>query len=299
MSDPPTDNWGRWGDDDEAGARNLLSPDVVLAALGSCRTGRLYALGSPIQRHGIPKVAYRPDPMRLTLLNQTDEKALEAFGATGGIGAVEDVVAFGSHTVTHIDALSHIYADGRIYNGFSIDETTALDGAGRCGIEKSGPMATRGVLADVAKAKGVACLDPGYVVTGGDLEAALDGVEPRAGDAVLVRTGWFEAFLAAERSGEELAPEQPGLGLEAAQLLADADVAIVGADNTAVEAMPFDNGDFCTVHIELLVRRGIYMIEHLRLDELSRDGCREFLFAVSPLPVVGATASPVNPFAIG
>ncbi|MFL5843494.1 MAG: cyclase family protein [Solirubrobacteraceae bacterium] len=299
MSDANTDNWGRWGADDEAGAANLLTADTVLEALRGCRSGRVYALGSPIQRHGIPSVPYRPDPMRLTLINQTDEKALEAFGATGGIGSVEDVLSFGSHAVTHIDALSHIYAEDRIYNGFSKDEATTLGGAARCGIEKAGPMVTRGLLVDVAGHKGVPCLDPGQVVTAADLEEAMtaQGIAPRQGDAVLVRTGWFEAFLADEAG--DLAPEQPGLGLEAARLLAAADVALVGADNTAVEAMPFDNGDFVTVHIELLVRRGIHLIEHLRLEELARDGCHEFLFAVAPLPLVGATASPVNPIAIG
>jgi kynurenine formamidase len=292
-----TDNWGRWGADDELGAANLLTPEVVLEALRSCRTGRVYALGSPIQRDGIPKVAYRPDPMRLTLINQTDEKALEAFGATGGIGSVEDVLSFGSHAVTHIDALSHIYAEDKIYNGFSKDEATTLGGAGRCGIEKAGPMITRGLLVDVAGHQGVACLEPGHVVSAAELEAAMaaQGTRLRPGDAVLVRTGWFEAFRAADG---DVAPQQPGIGIDVARLLAAADVALVGADNTAVEAMPFDNGDFVTVHIELLVRRGIHLLEHLRLEELAADGCHEFLFAVAPLPLVGATASPVNPIAV-
>lgn len=291
-------NWGRWGDADERGALNLLTPDRVAAAARLVRSGKVYALGSPIQRHGIPNVPYRPDPLRLTLINQTDERSLEAFGASGGVGSVEDVVSFGSHAVTHMDALCHIYADGKIYNGFSNEEATTLGGAARCGIEKAPPIVTRGIMLDVASAKGVAVLDPGYVITRADLEAAMDAVQltPQPGDAVVVRTGWFEHFLA---HGGDIAPEQPGLGLEAARLLAEADVVTVGADNTAVEAMPFDNGDFVGVHIELLVRRGIHLIEHLRLEPLVADACYEFLFLVSPLPLVGATASPVNPVAIG
>jgi kynurenine formamidase len=301
MSDTGTDNWGRWGAEDEAGALNLLTPEVALEAMRSVRTGKVYALGSPIQRDGIPKVAYRPDPFRLTLLSQTDARAMAAYGAKEGQGSVEDVLSFGSHAVTHIDALSHIFSENRIYNGFSVDEASSLGGAGRCGIEKAGPIVTRGVLVDVAGHKGVPCLDPGYVITEADMADAMaaQGTELRPGDAVLVRTGWFEAFLAAQEDGTELAPEQPGIGLAAARLLAAADVVAVGADNTAVEAMPFDNGDFVTVHIELLVRRGIYLIEHLRLERLVADGCREFVFVVAPLPVVGATASPVNPIAIG
>jgi kynurenine formamidase len=122
------------------------------------------------------------------------------------------------------------------------------------------------------------------------------GLNLQSGDAVIVRTGWFESFMVNEG---EVPPEQPGLGLQAARWLADADVVVVGADNTAVEAMPFDNDDFVTVHIELLVRRGIHLIEHLRLERLVADSCHEFLLVVAPLPLVGATASPVNPVAIG
>src|SRR5690349_13364768 len=187
MSETRTDNWGRWGDDDEAGALNVLTPEIALEALKACRTGKVYALGSPIQRDGIPKVAYRPDPFRLTLLSQTDARAMAAYGAKEGQGSVEDVLSFGSHAVTHMDALSHIFSDNQIYNGFSVDESSSLGGASRCGIEKAGPIVTRGILVDVAGHKGVPCLDPGYVITAEDLEGAMaaQGIAPRAGDAVL------------------------------------------------------------------------------------------------------------------
>lgn len=295
--DDRNDNWGRWGSDDERGAANLLTPEMLLRALGSCRSGQLYALGSEIKREGVPNVAYRSAPQRLTLINQTDEEMLAAFGASGGVGCVEDLLMCGSHAVTHLDALCHVYAGGKIYNGFSKDEATTFGGAGRCGIEKAGPIATRGILVDVAGHKGVECLEPGEVIGLDDFAAALaaQGVEPRAGDAVLIRTGWLESFFA---SDGEVEPMQPGIGLDVARALAAADVVLVGADNTAVEAMPFDRDEFVTVHIELLIRRGIYLLEHLRLERLAADGCHEFLFAVAPLPFVGATASPVNPFAI-
>ena len=32
-------NWGRWGDDDERGSLNLLTPEVVKAAASSITTG--------------------------------------------------------------------------------------------------------------------------------------------------------------------------------------------------------------------------------------------------------------------
>jgi kynurenine formamidase len=93
--------------------------------------------------------------------------------------------------------------------------------------------------------------------------------------------------------------EQPGIGLDVARTVADADPIVVGADNTAVEAQPFDRGAFLGAHVELLVRRGVYLLEHVKLDELAADRCYEFLFVVSPLRITGASASPVSPVAIG
>ena len=66
----------------------------------------------------------------------------------------------------------------------------------------------------------------------------------------------------------------------------------------AVEAIPLDDGAL-RPHVELLVNRGVHLMENVVLHELGADGCHEFLLVVSPLRVTGATASPVNPIAIG
>jgi kynurenine formamidase len=294
-----SDNWGRWGDDDERGALNLLTPETVLAATQCCRTGSVYQLGLPIQRTGIPTLDFRGAPQRLTLTNASDERMFDSFGAVPGVGTNEDLIVFPSHTSTHMDALCHVYAGQKMYNGHPHDAMQAYAGATRCGIERAGGFAARGVLIDIAGHQGCDALPAGHVVTGAELEAALDaqGVALHAGDVALVRTGWVEWCLA--EAGGAMSFEQPGLGLDAARWLAERDIVAVGADNSAVEAMPFDGGVYLTVHIELLVKRGIHLIEHLRLGDLARDHCHEFLFTVGPLLVTGATASPVNPIAIG
>jgi kynurenine formamidase len=294
----PGTNWGRWGADDERGAINLLTPETVLAATQACRTGKIYTLGLPIQRAGVPNVDYRGIPQRLTLLNHGDEHMFADYGGTPGTGINEDVLVMASHTVTHMDALCHIYHEGTIYNGFTHDDMKAYSGAQRCGIEKAGGVVTRGVLVDVAAHKGVDWLEAGHVVTLEEFTGALEaqGSEIRPGDAVLVRTGWVEWFFA---NGAEMSLVQPGIGLDVARYLAAHDPVLVGADNSAVEAQPFDREQFLGAHVELLVRRGIYLVEHLQLAELSADGRYEFLFIVSPLRVTGATASPVSPIAVG
>jgi kynurenine formamidase len=79
----------------------------------------------------------------------------------------------------------------------------------------------------------------------------------------------------------------------------DNDFSAVGADNAAIECIPFDEDRFLSVHIELLVKLGVTLLEHLDLHELAADHCYESLLCVSPLPVTGATGSPINPIAIG
>jgi kynurenine formamidase len=298
MGDEQVGNWGRWGAEDERGALNLVGPDTTLAATKVTRTGKVYQLGLPVQRAGIPLVDYRGTPQRLTLLNHLDEHMYEPYGGKPGVGCHEDVLMLASHTSTHMDALCHVYAGGKTYNGFGNESMETYGGAGHCGIEKAGPIVTRGVLIDVAKYKEVDWLEAGYVITQQDIESTLKAQSSRLnpGDAALIRTGWVDWFFA---TGEEMSLVQPGIGLEAAAYLAARDVVAVCSDNTAVEAQPFDRGEFLGSHVELLVRHGIYLVEHLNLSELSKDGCREFMFVVSPLRITGATASPVNPIAIG
>jgi kynurenine formamidase len=276
----------RWGEDDERGALNLQTTESVLAGLGAARTGRVYALGLPVQRSGQPHVAHRPAPQRLTLTSDTDDQMFAAFGAAAGTGSHEDVVVLPTHEATHMDALGHVFDGDALYNGFPADSASTYGGLAHCGIEKAGPIVARGVLFDLGP------LPPGHVVTVAELEACKVSLTP--GSVALVRTGWLEAFD--PMAG--LTYEQPGLGLDTARWLADHDVVAIGADNTAVEAMPFDGGGFMPVHVELLVRRGVYLLEHLVLAPLARDGVREVLFVAAPLPITGASGSPVNPVAI-
>jgi len=294
------DNWGRWGTDDERGALNLLTDNVVLDAAHSCRTGKVYRLSLPLKPTGVPIAAYRGGPRRLTLLAESDD-LLKVAGVADGDGACEDVLILPSHSVTHIDALCHVYHDGSFYNGFPAAGFKTNAGAQHLGIDKLAGFAGRAVLLDVAGLYGVDSLDAGHVVTAADLEncARKQSVTVRAADVVLIRTGWQDTFLQAVANGETPGHAQPGIGLEAARYLAGLDVSAVGCDNSGIEPIPFPAGQALAVHIELLVRRGVPLIENMVLRELAADRCYEMLFVVGPLPVPGASGSPVNPIAIG
>lgn len=294
-ADQGTTNWGRWGSDDERGALNLLSDEVLRAAAGSITRGRVYTLGIPIQAEGVPLLDYRGKPMRLTLQDSTDEGIYDVYGAKPGTGAHEDVMIFASHTTSHMDALIHVYEDGHHYNGVPAGAMKALSGATRLGIEKVGGFAARAVLLDMPRYFGdPQWVEPGRNIAGEDLAgaAAAQGVEVRAGDVVLVRTGYLQMWF--EQQGET-GFAQPGIGVDGAEWLAAHDVVAVGSDNAAVEVVPFDGDDFLAVHKVLLVRRGIYMLEFLDLSGPAADEAWEGLLTVAPLKVTGATGSPVNP----
>ena len=91
----------------------------------------------------------------------------------------------------------------------------------------------------------------------------------------------------------------PASSLSCVDFIRDNDLAAVGSDNAAIECIPFDDDRFLAVHIELLVKLGIPLIEHLVLSPMAADKCYSSLLVVAPMLVTGGTGSPVNPIAIG
>jgi kynurenine formamidase len=91
----------------------------------------------------------------------------------------------------------------------------------------------------------------------------------------------------------------PGIGLAAAEWIAEQGVTIVGADTWNVEVSPCeDPKESDAVHQLLITKNGIRMIENMNLEELRRDKVWEFLFVCLPLNLKGATGSPVTPIAV-
>jgi kynurenine formamidase len=295
----PRGNWGRWGADDERGALNLIGPAEVLAGVAACRTGQTYPLGLRVQRKGVPIVDFRPAPERYALFRDTDAATFRKLGSDGTLGFNEDVVTVPTHNGTHMDALSHCASEGTLYNGFSADVVEANRGSSRCGVEKIGAVVGRAVLLDIARHLGVDWLEPGQPIGADLLEATRSaaGVTIVAGDVLLVRTGWLDLFASLGR-GEPAPFAQPGLDLSAAEFVRDHDLAAVGADNAAVEVIPFDQGGYLPVHVVLLHELGVVLFEHLVLSPLAADGCVEGLFVASPLLITGGSGSPVNPVVI-
>jgi kynurenine formamidase len=285
--------WGRWGEHDERGALNHIAAAQVRDAAALVRSGQVLSLAQPLSpRTPVPR--HRAGLQHFMGRDGGDYAA----GARrpGGFQFAEDTVVLPLHIGTHIDSLCHAWYDDALYNGFPDSGTRSTGGATRCGIDKMGPIVGRGVLLDIAGARGGPLRD-GSVIGPGDLEhvAGQAGVEIGKGDVVLIRTGWAESEGRADVVSFD---SEPGLNVEAALWLAEREIAVLGADNFAVEVIPFAPGTVFPVHQRLIRDFGIPLLEGLLLHQLAATGRHDFLFAASPLPMVGGTGSPINPMAI-
>ena len=283
--------WGRWGADDELGALNLLGPEQVRRGMAAVRDGTVLPLAAPIVAGRGFGVAGRPAPLHFMARDGGDYAG--GLAEQGGFGWADDVVTLPTHGTTHVDALSHIWRDGLMYNGVPASNVTSR-GARKLGVHQIRPIVTRGVFVDAAPG---GYRDPDDRVTAGELERLLErrevALEP--GDALLVRTGWLAEAVA----GRADARAWPGLDGACAGWLAERDVVLVGADNVGVEAWPSgDPDDQMPLHVGLLRDHGVYLSELMDLDGLAASGRATFLFVLAALPLVGAVGSPVAPVAV-
>ncbi|WP_067823706.1 cyclase family protein [Nocardia inohanensis] len=292
-------NWGRWGGEDEIGTLNLITDEVVRAAAATVRTGQRVPLAVPLHQNGIQTGMI---PGRVNPLHTMVAVNWEMFGA-GTVATSDDTVTMGLQAGTHWDALTHVSHSGKIYNGRPADSITAHRGAAFSGIDKARHLISRGVLLDVAKARGVERLAPDHAVTPEDLYTAMElaGTEVRAGDIVLVRTGQMQLYLAGDRTA--YAMPAPGLSIRCPEWFHARDVAAVANDTLTFETFPpeLENG-WLAVHALHLVEMGMLQGQNWNLEELSQvcagESRYEFLLSATPEPFVGATGTPVAPVAI-
>jgi kynurenine formamidase len=292
-------NTGRWGDDDERGTLNLLTPEAVLRGVAAVRQGKVFSLAIPFdedgpQTGGIPG---RDNPSREMLMVNT------AFtGDPSDFCTSDDKVTMGVQAATHWDALAHVSYEGRLYNGIPAS-TIDAQGAARLGIERFGPVVGRGVLADVARVHGVDHFDDAYAITGDDLDAAVDtaGVTVEPGDILLVRTGQMHWLREGDKN--RFGHPAPGLSTQSVAWLRDHDVAAVATDTLAFEVFPGeDPAVLLPVHLLHLVDMGLVQGQLWALDELAADcaadGQYDFLLSATPLPLTGSVGGPVAPTAV-
>ncbi len=292
-----------WGREDEIGRLNLMTDESRAAILSRVAGGTSYDL-SVEYFIGMPSWQAAGDPHYRIWMTHTPNGTVNDDPLSLGRAMNEHVsytgaaVSMYTHMGTHIDSLSHFGLNGEIWNGFSADEHLGDRGWKVAGAENIPPIIARGVLIDVAAAKGVDMLADGYRVTRDDLVNAVDqqGVELRDGDVVLIRTGRMNLY---ENASAYMA-NPPGLGMAAARFLVEKSGAmIVGADNLSFEAFPSEvNDNYVPLHTYLLAQHGVPILELVNLEGLAEDRVYEFAFIGGSLKLRGADAAPIRPIAI-
>ena len=303
-------NWGKWGPDDQRGTANYITPAIVLEAMKLPRTGQVISMAMPYDTAGPQTGTFnRVNPIHQMLATGTDHAAGNQVYAgqpfPRGFGYSDDTVMMPLQCGTQWDGLSHIFRNGKMWNGYAATEVTAA-GAARNGIEQlASSLVGRGVLLDIARFKKVEYLERGYGITVDDLNgaAAAEGVEVREGDIVIVRTGEMGRCQREHNWGPYPGGDSPGMSFYTAPWLAEKRIAAIATDTWGVEMRPNElPNSFQPLHLVMVVNMGLLVGEIWSLEALgdacAADGRYEFLFVGPPLPFTGAVGSPLNPLAI-
>ena len=284
-------NWGRWGDDDQLGAINLITPETRLAAAKLVAKGVSVSLARDVEKEA---AVDNPRPFRHKMLN---------VGLNNPTQFVSDdyQVSYHGYAHTHMDSLCHMAYEGKMYNGFSQAEVVA-EGAPKLAVTsyKEGIFA-RAVLMDIPRLKGVDWLEPGTPIYPSDLDAweKRIGTAVRGGDIVLIRTGrWAKR----DKDGPwNVSERSAGLHASCAKWLKDRDAAILGSDAASDVAPSLVEGVGQPIHQLVIIAMGMPIFDNLDLEAVAAEAARqerwEFLVTAAPMAVGGGTGSPFNPIA--
>ena len=280
-------NWDRWGEDDSVGTVNLITEEKRREAAATVRTGRAVSLAFPLNTVGGPG-------------NWNPAQHFMRIGAEFCADYIG--LLFHGYATTHIDALCHVFWQGKMWNGRPTTDVTPIGARSGAVDAWSSGITTRGVLIDIPRFRGVPFVNVDEPVRGWEIEAAAkkQNVELRSGDAVMVHSG-RAAYLAANPSAAPGTPPSPGLHVDCIPVLRQHDIALLGWD--MLDATPSGYGSLSLpVHVLAIVYMGMPLLDNARLEPLAeacvQENRWEFMLNVAPLNVRGGTGSPVNPIAI-
>ncbi len=275
---------------DERGALGVVTAAKVTRASGLVRHGRVFDLAHVLDEN-VPAFPGRTFRQFLTTNPPRSVGRNE-------VNWIVEYVSAPSQMGTHMDALNHLHRAGKMYGGHDVADVTVEWGTTRNGIETLPQVVTRGLLLDIAAARGVERLEAGDVIAPADAQAALDrhGLAAQHGDAVLFHTGWGTQW---DSDGAAYTAGEPGPGMALARWLVDRGVVMTGCDTWSYGPVPAEDPDEPFVVPQTLnIDHGVVVLENLRLSELAAAGVGEFLFVVSHPKLRGATGAWVAPLAI-
>ena len=280
-------NWGRWGNDDQLGTLNLITPTKQAAAKDLIRSG----LAVSLARDVVPRPVYM---YHVTFPSKRErvDIVLDRF----------DMVYHG-FWITHVDALCHVAWDGELYNGRPFADSLTSEGATWCPIDPifNKGILTRGVLLDIAAGRNEGHITVGHPVTPKELDAAASraGVQVKPGDVVVVRGG-DETFRTTHPDWRPRISPHPGLNLSCLEWFREKDIAAIAWDMMDERPSGYQGFGMGT-HLAIPFL-GLALIDNVDPERLAvacaEQGRYEFFFSAMPLPLVGATGAPAHPVAI-
>ncbi len=284
-------NWGRWGEDDQVGAVNLITPETRLAAAKLVQQGISVSLARDVEKE---TAVDNPRPFGHKMLNV-------GLNNPGQFVSDDYQVSYHGYAHSHMDSLCHMAFGGKMYNGFPQAEVVA-EGAPKLAVTnyKEGIFA-RAVLMDIPRLKGVGWLEPGTPIYPADLDAweKQAGVRVGSGDVVLIRTG---RWARRDKEGPwNVSEKSAGLHASCAPWLKERDAAILGSDAASDVAPSRVRGVGQPIHQLVIIAMGMPIFDNLDLEAVAAEAARqnrwEFLVTAAPLAVTGGTGSPFNPIA--
>ncbi len=300
-------NWGRWGDDDELGTLNFITPAQVVAAARLIKEGIRVSCGWEIDTNTHADQTFGP-PQRFMIISGQGHHDPDASHSAESLGqGAKEYFGMVFHGIgeTHVDALCHRFWNKQMYNGYPAERVNTLKGAMQNAITACTTGITgRGVLLDVPRARGMPWMEPGTGARAADLDVAekQQNVRVTEGDIVLLRTGTGRRrHEHGRQSIGGRARESAGWAADCMPWLHERKVAAIGCD-TAQEILPSPYAKMrAPVHTIGIVSMGLWLLDNCDLEELSTTceklGRWEFHFSMLPLRIQGGTGSPVNPIA--
>jgi hypothetical protein len=180
-------NWGRWGPDDERGALNHIGSAEVARAAALVREGRTVSLSRDFPTQPGPE---NPWPAQHHMVIAGDDPCVPG---VDGLEVSTDYIGIAFHGMasSHIDALCHVFAQGRMYNGHPATDVKSTGARRNTIMAARDGIVGRGVLLDVPRALGVPFMDSEHLTTAAELQAteAALGVTVGKGDLLMVRLG--------------------------------------------------------------------------------------------------------------
>ncbi len=293
-------NWGRWGADDERGTLNLIDAAAVQRGVACVRKGVAFSLAIPFDADG-PQLGTIPG--RVNPIHTVTAVNVAFTGDPDDFTTSDDRVDLGVQAATHWDTLAHVGYGGVLYNGVPNSVVTEADGATRLGVEAIGPVTSRGIVLDVARALDEDPLPGGHPITADDLDAALGltGITPEPGDVALVRTGQLAVLRAGDK--KRFSMQSPGLSTKSIEWLHAHQWAAVATDALTFECYPCeDPAVLFPVHMIQLRDMGLLQGQLWDLDMLASDcasdGAYGCLLVANPVPITHGIGGIVAPVAV-